>query len=109
MNLQNSESNCLLNRSNSGPAKLTKALVHRIKLLLEGFDVKLIVAPVDCLPRPSQHLLKMSLKRIPVRLGQVSVAIDRPLQSPRPGPIHYGEVNLLALGIEELGRDNGQG
>ena len=84
-----------------------KALVRRFKLLLEGFDVKLIVVP-----RPSQHLLKMSLEPIQFRLVQVSVAIDRPLQSPRPAPIfiiHYGEVNLLALGIEELGRDKRPG
>ena len=88
---------------NSGPAKLTMALVRRFKLLLEGFDVKLIVVP-----RPSQHRLKMSLEPIQFRLAQVSVAIDRPLQSPRPGPviiINYGVVNLLALGIKELGRD----
>jgi hypothetical protein len=49
----------------------------------------------------------MSLEPIQFRLVQVLVAIDRLLQSPRPGPIfivHYGVVNLIALGIKDLGR-----
>ena len=87
---------------------LAKALVRRFESLLKGLDVKPIVAAADCLPRRSQHPLKLSLERIQVSLGQFSVAIDCPLQPPRPGPIdiiHYGVENLLALGIEELGRD----
>ncbi len=62
----------------------------------------------DCLPQRSHHPLKLSLERIQVSLRKVSVAIDRPLQLPRPGPIgiiHYGVENLLALGIQQLGRD----
>ena len=93
---------------NSSHPKIAKALVRTFKLLLKGVDVKPIVPAVDCLPRCSQHPLKLSLEPIQVCLRQVSVAIDCPLQPPRPGPIsiiHYGVENLLALGIEELGRD----
>jgi hypothetical protein len=87
---------------------LAKALVRGFELLLKGLDVKPIVAPVGCLPRPSQDTLELSLEPIQVRLGQVSVAIDRPLQPAFPGPIgiiHYGVENLLSLGIQQLGRD----
>ena len=37
------------------PPMLAKALVRRIELLLKGLDVKPIVAPMNCLPRRSQH------------------------------------------------------
>ena len=93
---------------NSGPPMLAKALVRRFESLLKGLDVKPIVAAADCLPRRSQHPLKFSLERVQVRLRQVSVAIDCPLQPPRPGSIIiilYGVENLVALRIEELGRD----
>jgi hypothetical protein len=83
--------------------------MRTFKLLLKGFDVKpIVLAADDCLPRRSQLSLKLSLEPIQVCLCQVSVAIDCPLQPPRPGPIgiiHNGVENLLALGIEELGRD----
>ena len=93
---------------NSRHPQIAEALVRTFKLLLKGFDVKPIVPAADCLSRRSQHPLKLSLEPIQVCLRQVSVAIDCPLQPPRPGPIgiiHYGVENLLALGIEELGRD----
>ena len=93
---------------NSGLPKIAKALVRTFKLLLKGFDVKSIVAAADCLPRRSKHPLILSLEPTQIRLCQVSVAFDCPLQPQRPGPIgiiHDGVENLLALGIEELGRD----
>ena len=86
--------------------------MRTFKLLLNGLDVKPIVAAADCFPRRAQHPLELSLEPIQVSLRQVSVAIDRPLQPPRPGPIsiiHYGVENLLALAIEELGRDKRPG
>jgi len=89
---------------NSRHPKIAKALVRTFKLLLKGFDVKSIVAAADCLPRRSKHPLILSLEPIQIRLCQVSVAFDCPLQPPRPGPIgiiHAGVENLHALGIEE--------
>ena len=93
---------------NSRHPKIAKALVRTFELLLKGFDVQSIVAAADCLPRRSKHPLIISLEPTQIRLCQVSVAFDCPLQPPRPGPIgiiHDGVEKLLTLGIEELGRD----
>ena len=87
---------------------VSKALVRILKLSLKVIDVVPFVAPDSCALRPAKHPLTLSLKAIQVRLINVTMVLDRPLQPPRPGPIgiiHDGVENLLALGIEELGRD----
>ena len=91
---------------NSRHPKIAKALVRTFKLLMKGFDVKSIVAAADCLQRRLKHPLILSLEPIQIRLCQVSVAFDCPLQPPRPlagqiSIIHDRIENLLALGIEE--------
>ena len=87
---------------------VSKALVRILKLISKRLDVVLFVAPDSRALRPPKHPLALSLEPIQVRLSQIPMVIDRPLQPPCPGPvviIHDGVVNLLALAIEELGRN----
>jgi hypothetical protein len=82
--------------------------VRILKLSLKVIDVVPFVPPDSCALRPAKHPLTLSLKAIQVRLSNVTMVLDRPLQPPRPGPVsvsHDGVVNLLALAIEELRRD----
>jgi hypothetical protein len=87
---------------------ISKALVRILKLSLKVIPVVPFVAPNSCALRPPKHPLILSLKAIQVRLSNVPMVLDRPLQPPHPGQVsvgHDGVVNLLALVIEELGRE----
>ena len=71
---------------NSEPPKLAKALVRTFKLLLQGFDVKLIGAAGQCGRLHSQALsFELSFERMQIRLRQVSriSAQDRSVSSTR--------------------------
>jgi hypothetical protein len=83
--------------------RVSQALVRILKLSLKRLDVVLFVAPDSRVLRPPKHPLAVSLEPIQVRLSQLPMVINRPLQPPHPGQvvvIDDGVVNLLALAIE---------